>query len=483
MLKRVRLNSQFLFVCWAKVKGKTRSKRTRRKELIVRRSFTFGIHSVFDNRQKKIKNLLRDLSQAKFLYFCAQNISFLPAAHTGLPHFGREFLRYSIVDVVILIRRRKSRRKGPERERERVYKARSKSGEVVAYPVVETVHEDNICDTTFAPAMISNKMAEKAQAVAKSAIASFEGAGIFGVELFLLEDGETVLLNECAPRPHNSGHYTIEACNCSQYEMHLRAICGWPLGNPQLKVGGSVMKNILGDGDGEKAMTKCHRIMGKALTVPGASVHWYEKPEVKKARKVGHITTVGASLNEAKERMSEITGDDYNVQPSIGIIMGSDSDLPTMAAAADVLKDFGIKCEVTVISAHRTPQEMFDYSKKAHTRGIRAIIAGAGGAAHLPGMVAAMTPLPVIGVPVPLKYLDGMDSLLSIVQMPKGVPTATVAIGNAANAGLLAARIVGAYEPEVLKKMEEYQDNMTEVVLGKADKLMTNGYEKYLKEM
>jgi phosphoribosylaminoimidazole carboxylase len=219
------------------------------------------------------------------------------------------------------------------------------------------------------------------------------------------------------------------------------------------------------------------------LTIPGASVHWYEKPEVKKARKVGHITTVGASLNEAKERMSEITGDDYNVQPSIGIIMGSDSDLPTMAAAADVLKDFGIKCEVTVISAHRTPQEMFDYSKKAHTRGIRAIIAGAGGAAHLPGMVAAMTPLPVIGVPVPLKYLDGMDSLLSIVQMPKGVPTATVAIGNAANAGLLAARIVGAYEPEVLKKMEEYQDNMTEVVLGKADKLMTNGYEKYLKEM
>ena len=105
------------------------------------------------------------------------------------------------------------------------------------------------------------------------------------------------------------------------------------------------MKNILGDGDGEKAMTKCHRIMGKALTVPGASVHWYEKPEVKKARKVGHITTVGASLNEAKERMSEITGDDYNVQPSIGIIMGSDSDLPTMAAAADVLKDFGISAK------------------------------------------------------------------------------------------------------------------------------------------
>ena len=119
--------------------------------------------------------------------------------------------------------------------------ARSKSGEVVAYPVVETVHEDNICDTTFAPAMISNKLAQKAQDVAKSAIASFEGAGIFGVELFLLEDGETVLLNECAPRPHNSGHYTIEACNCSQCNA-LESYLRMAVRNPQLKVGGSVMK-------------------------------------------------------------------------------------------------------------------------------------------------------------------------------------------------------------------------------------------------
>ena len=122
------------------------------------------------------------------------------------------------------------------------------------------------------------------------------------------------------------------------------------------------MKNILGDGEGEKAMTKCHRMMGKALTIPGASVHWYEKPEVKKARKVGHITTVGASLNEAKERMSEITGDDYSVQPSIGIIMGSDSDLPTMAAA-DVLKDFGIECSDGYF-AHRTPQGCLSTPKR-----------------------------------------------------------------------------------------------------------------------
>jgi len=140
--------------------------------------------------------------------------------------------------------------------------------------------------------------------------------------------------------------------------------------------------------------------------------------------------------------------------------MGSDSDLPTMAAAAETLESFGIGVEVTVISAHRTPQRMFEYSKSAASRGLRCIIAGAGGAAHLPGMVAAMTPLPVIGVPVPLRHLDGVDSVLSILQMPRGVPVATVAIGNSTNAGLLAARIVAAYQPDVLAKMETYQSNM-----------------------
>jgi phosphoribosylaminoimidazole carboxylase PurE protein len=141
----------------------------------------------------------------------------------------------------------------------------------------------------------------------------------------------------------------------------------------------------------------------------------------------------------------------------VGIIMGSDSDLPTMAAAAETLESFGIAVEVTVISAHRTPERMFEYAKTAQRRGLRCIIAGAGGAAHLPGMVAAMTPLPVIGVPVPLKHLDGVDSVHSILQMPRGVPVATVAIGNSTNAGLLAARVVGAYEPEALALMEKYQ--------------------------
>merc|ERR1719499_2575631 len=129
--------------------------------------------------------------------------------------------------------------------------------------------------------------------------------------------------------------------------------------------------------------------------------------------------------------------------PRVGIIMGSDSDLPCMRAAAEVLEDFGVPFELSIVSAHRTPQRMFDYAKEAEARGLQCIIAGAGGAAHLPGMVAAMTPLPVIGVPVKSSMLSGNDSLLSIVQMPKGIPVATVAIHNAANAGLLAVRMLG----------------------------------------
>lgn len=144
--------------------------------------------------------------------------------------------------------------------------------------------------------------------------------------------------------------------------------------------------------------------------------------------------------------------------------MGSDSDWPTVEPAAQVLADFGIPFEVGVVSAHRTPDKMLAYAKEAHTRGLKAIIACAGGAAHLPGMVAAATPLPVIGIPRALKELDGLDSLLSIVQMPSGVPVATVSIGGAKNAGLLAARILGAGDPAIQDKMVDYQKRMAEEV-------------------
>ncbi|BCN64993.1 N5-carboxyaminoimidazole ribonucleotide mutase [Prescottella equi] len=153
--------------------------------------------------------------------------------------------------------------------------------------------------------------------------------------------------------------------------------------------------------------------------------------------------------------------------PLVGLIMGSDSDWPTMEAAAEALAEFGVRFEVGVVSAHRTPQRMLDYANDSAGRGIKVIIAGAGGAAHLPGMVASATPLPVIGVPVPLKYLDGMDSLLSIVQMPAGVPVATVSIGGARNAGLLAVRILGASDPALQQRMADYQAGLEQMVLEK----------------
>ena len=154
-------------------------------------------------------------------------------------------------------------------------------------------------------------------------------------------------------------------------------------------------------------------------------------------------------------------------QPVVGVIMGSDSDWPVMEDAALALAEFDVPFEVGVVSAHRTPGRMLEYARGAADRGIRVIIAGAGGAAHLPGMVASATPLPVIGVPVPLAKLDGMDSLLSIVQMPAGVPVATVSIGGARNAGLLAVRILAASDTALLKKMENFQDDLEAQVLAK----------------
>jgi 5-(carboxyamino)imidazole ribonucleotide mutase len=154
------------------------------------------------------------------------------------------------------------------------------------------------------------------------------------------------------------------------------------------------------------------------------------------------------------------------MKPLVGILMGSKSDLPVMQKAAEVLKDLGIACEISIKSAHRTPDEMFRYAEKAKDRGVEVIIAGAGGAAHLPGMTASKTPLPVIGVPVQTTALSGIDSLLSIVQMPAGIPVATVAIGNAENAGILAARILGIKYPEIQKKVIKYMEELREKVLG-----------------
>lgn len=349
---------------------------------------------------------------------------------------------------------------------------RGLDGSVSAYPVVETIQKDNICHIVSAPASIPTSSARQAQEIALKAISSLDGAGIFGVELFLEANG-TVLLNEVAPRPHNSGHYTIEACHTSQFEQHIRAVSGMPLGNTDLRVPAAVMVNMLGQESAEATQA----LVDKTIAISGASLHWYGKSESRPQRKMGHVTVTGDTLEEIAERLSPLFEIKSEIVPQVGIIMGSDSDLPVMKLATAILKDFGVPFELTIVSAHRTPQRMFDYAQQAHRRGLKVIIAGAGGAAHLPGMVAAITPLPVIGVPVRIEPLDGTDALFSIVQMPRGVPVATVAIGNATNAGLLAVRILASQRPDLLKKMQAYQAQLEASVMEKVAKIQANGWE------
>jgi 5-(carboxyamino)imidazole ribonucleotide mutase len=167
-------------------------------------------------------------------------------------------------------------------------------------------------------------------------------------------------------------------------------------------------------------------------------------------------------------------------QPLVGIIMGSDSDLPVMQEAATILEQFEVEFELSIVSAHRTPERMYDYARGAAGRGLHVIIAGAGGAAHLPGMVAALTPLPVVGVPIRAKNLEGLDSLLSIVQMPAGIPVATVAINGAKNAGLLAVRILAAHDPALQGRVSAYAQELESEVKTKAAKLEREGHRMYL---
>uniref|UniRef100_A0A2N9GRR1 phosphoribosylaminoimidazole carboxylase n=1 Tax=Fagus sylvatica TaxID=28930 RepID=A0A2N9GRR1_FAGSY len=336
---------------------------------------------------------------------------------------------------------------------------------LLCYPVVETIHKENICHIVKAPANVTSDIRKRAADVAYKAVSSLEGAGVFAVELFLTGDGQ-ILLNEVAPRPHNSGHHTIESCYTSQYEQHLRAVVGLPLGDPSMKTPAAVMYNILGEDEGEPGFFLAHQLIKRALSISGASVHWYDKPEMRKQRKMGHVTIVGPSMGAVEERLKSMLKEEgFDCQSA---------DLPVMKDAARILNMFGVPYEVKIVSAHRTPEMMFSYASSAHERDIQIIIAGAG------GMVAALTPLPVIGVPVRASALDGLDSLLSIVQMPRGVPVATVAINNATNAGLLAVRMLGIRDADLLARMSQYQEDTRNDVLTKAEKLEKDGWESYL---
>ncbi|KAK4997560.1 hypothetical protein LTR66_003039 [Elasticomyces elasticus] len=376
----------------------------------------------------------------------------------------------------------------------------------LAFPTVETVHEDSICKLVYAPARnISHSVANKAQELAKRAVACFEGRGVFGVEMFLLED-ESLLVNEIAPRPHNSGHYTIEACPISQYEAHLRAILDYPIPEESLEMREpAIMLNILGGSSPDSH----DQVARKALSNARTSIHLYGKGESRKGRKMGHVTVTAATMKDAEkliqplidavdeargtesdrsDKTSRIINSGTERRPAKGqryvaVNMGSDSDLSVLVPGIEILESFGVFVETRITSAHRTPSWMAEFASSAADRGVEVIIAAAGGAAHLPGMTASETVLPVIGVPIKPTVGDGMDSVLSILNMPKGIPVATVSVNNSTNAALLAVRILGVADIGIRKKYQAYVENMAKEVKKKDAQLLELGPVEYRKQM
>ncbi|KAF2746902.1 phosphoribosylaminoimidazole carboxylase [Sporormia fimetaria CBS 119925] len=365
---------------------------------------------------------------------------------------------------------------------------------VLTFPTVETVHEDSICKLTYAPPRgVDAETGKRAQELARKAIGAFEGKGVFGVEMFLLKDG-SLLVNEIAPRPHNSGHYTIEACPISQYEAHLRAILDLPLPEAGLRLREpAIMLNILGG----KTPDSHIQVANKALELPNASTHLYGKGDARPGRKMGHITVTAPSLAAAEREIQplidlvdELKGKavgpretDVSPDPLVAVIMGSDSDLPVLKPGLEILEKLQIPFTVRITSAHRTPDWLREYSKGAASTTLKVIIGAAGGAAHLPGMCASWTTLPVIGVPVKATHLDGVDSLYSMTQMPRGEPVATVGINNSTNAALLAVRILGAEDLGVRERLRVWMEGNEREVLGKDGRLVEEGWRGYLEGM
>jgi phosphoribosylaminoimidazole carboxylase len=365
---------------------------------------------------------------------------------------------------------------------------------VLSFPTVETVHEDSICKLTYTPPRnVSSATSQRAQDLAKKAIAAFEGKGVFGVEMFLLKD-DSLLINEIAPRPHNSGHYTIEACPISQYDAHLRAILDIPIQPYHLRLKEpAIMLNILGAAtpDSDK------KVAQYALENSDASIHLYGKGDSRPGRKMGHLTLTRPTLREAERAIQPLVdfvdkqkgkaldprSEDASSAPLVAVIMGSDSDLPVLKAGLQILEKLQIPFTTRITSAHRTPDWLREFSKKAASTSVRVIIGAAGGAAHLPGMCASWTTLPVIGLPVKATHMDGWDSLVSMTQMPRGEPVATVGINNSTNAALLAVRILGASDEVVRERLRVWMEGNEKEVLRKDGDLLEKGWEQYLTSM
>ncbi|KAJ4200282.1 hypothetical protein NW759_015922 [Fusarium solani] len=388
--------------------------------------------------------------------------------------------------------------------------------DVYAYPAVETVHEESICTKVFY-GKVSKEVGEKARKVACDVIRTVKGRGVFAVEMFLLANDELVI-NEVAPRPHNSGHYTIEAVPYfSQYKAQLYSILDIvpPSLKLQPRVSSAIMLNVLGgaqESSHDALVDLTHTHYHDDMDV---FLHLYGKSS-KPGRKIGHITVTSYSpevnleelaaplikevdsirqgrLDAASAQLRPTapattsqppapTSSRDTKNPLVVVTMGSDSDLHVLKGAFEVLERFRVPYDFTITSAHRTPHTMSALAKSAADRGIRVIIAAAGGAAALPGMLASETPIPVIGVPVKATHLDGQDSLLSIVQMPRGCPVATVGINNSTNAGMLSVRILGTGDAKYRKAMADYMVSMGEEVEGKAAKLQEIGWKAYLEK-
>lgn len=363
--------------------------------------------------------------------------------------------------------------------------ARDQMGRVAYYPVTENIHQEGILRLTRSPAAVDPVIRDKAIQIAQVVMETLDTPGVFCIEMFCDKD-QNLFVNEIAPRPHNTGHHSIEACETSQYEQLVRILAGMPLGSTAQR-SPSVMVNLLGS----KHVVGGYCLHGieRLLDLRQVYFHWYGKTTTSYLRKLGHVTVLDDSIESAEIKARGILkdfhiapqwqddknlNDDCNDVPVIGIVMGSDSDLSVMNQAAAVLKELCIPYEIHITSAHRTPDMVMQYAKTAEERGLMVIIAGAGGAAHLPGMMAAWTCLPIIGVPVQSKSFAGIDSLLSIVQMPMGVPVATVTINGAREAGIIAARMVCIGNPVMRDRLDAYQEKQDYRSLVLLDDELTN---------
>ena len=328
-----------------------------------------------------------------------------------------------------------------------------KCGNVVTYDPVEMSFftEGNIlnyCSSTTDKDVIK----ESLQIAVKTAM-SFNSPGLYAIEMFLYQENGIgkLVVNETSLRVHNSGHHTIHTHDISQFEMLARIILNLPMKQPMQLCNYFIMKNLyLADGNQEGPYT-LHNCLGITDKNRGPFIVDYCKGIAKKWRKMGHVTYVGNTFEDVNNDyffyndVIQIRTDKLDL-PLVGVVMGSESDWKIMTQACETLKEYNIPFETTVVSAHRTPERLTDYALNAKERGLRVIIAGAGGSAHLPGMIAAQTCLPVIGVPIQTSTLQGIDSLYSIVQMPPGVPVACMAINGAKNAAIFACQILGKYD-------------------------------------